>query len=1705
MTNRVNRIGLALVSALAIGILMGTIGLLGLDGPPPVSAQADTTAPTISSVAVTSDPDNGVYGIDDTIEVTVTFSEDVTVTGVPRLGWVIGGNRSKTPGYESTSGSTVVFSYTVAEEDSDTDGIAIAANKLTLNDGSIRDAANNYANPAHSAMAAQANHKVDDIKPRFRSLSLIQSSDGSDGFYNVDNELSVRMTFREQVVVNGEPQLTGASVASDSSNGICNRTDQIRVAILNKVSGVSDCSAVTDSDLNGITGSLGLIRGMDSLQAGDFQGLTGVTSVDLNNNNLASLPAGVFDSLGSLENLYLANNDLGSLPEGVFDNLSNLEGLFLQGNSLSELDSDVFEELSSLEHLDLSSNDLTAVDEDLLDGLNSLGDFAIQYNSIETLPNDLFDGLGALNSLDLKGNGLTEVPSDVFDGLDQLKFLYLDYNDLDNLPGGVFDDLDNLQTLDLDHNQMASFPAGVFGGLSSLTHLDMSDNSLTALPAFPFTGLSKLRSLYLRNNKLSSLSGGALDELAQLRLLLLDGNQIGSLPSGAFDGLAHLETLFLANNPGAPFTLTAELEQKSENTIAVKVVRGVPYNISVELSAEEGSLASTTVSIEGGGTNSEEITVTPTDSNQPQVTVRLVSAEFDDPDDEFTVSGVSLAVGGSLTMTVGTSPPIVGNSPATGAPTISGAAQVGETLTADTSGIADADGLTNVSYSYQWLSSRDTEISGATNSSYTLQESDATKTIRVRVSFTDDGGNDESLTSEATDAVVAAPPATDATLSALTLSGVDFSTFDSTTTSYSGQVANSVSQTTVTPTVNHSGASYLIKLAGVTDSDGVVSLAVGSNVITVEVTAGDQNTSRTYTVTVIRAGPPSTDATLSALTMSGIDFGTFASGTPSYSAQAANSVTQTTVAPAVNDSGASYVVKLSGVTDADGVITLSVGNNVITVEVTAEDDSTTRTYTVTVTRAEPPSTDATLSALTLSGVDFGTFDSTPTSYTAQVANGVSQTTVTPTVNHSGASYVIKLGGMEDPDGEISLAVGSNVITVEVTAEDGSTTRTYTVTVTRVEPPSTDANLSSLALSGVNFGTFDSTTTSYTAQVANGVSQTTVTPTVNDSGASYVIKLGGVEDPDGEISLAVGSNVITVEVTAEDGSTTRTYTVTVTRVEPPSTDASLSGLTLSGIDFGTFASGTTSYTAQVANSVTQTMVTPTVNDSGASYVIKLGAVVDADGVVLLSVGSSVITVEVTAEDDSTTRTYTATVTRAEPPTPELSDDVTLNALTLSGIDFGTFDSTTSSYTAQVANSVSQTTLTPTVSDSGASYVVKLGGVEDDDREISLAVGSNVITIEVTAEDGETTRTYTVTVTRVEPPSTDANLSALALSGIDFGTFDSTTSSYTAQVANNVSQTTVTPTLSDSGASYVIKLGAVVDADGVVLLSVGSSVITVEVTAEDDSTTRTYTATVTRAEPPTPELSDDVTLNALTLSGIDFGTFDSTTSSYTAQVANSVSQTTLTPTVSDSGASYVVKLGGVEDDDREISLAVGSNVITIEVTAEDGETTRTYTVTVTRVEPPSTDANLSALALSGIDFGTFDSTTSSYTAQVANSVSQTTVTPTVNHAGASYVIKLDGTVDSDGVIPLSVGSNAITIEVTAENGGVSRVYTVEVTRSEPATPGTSGQRLVDRYDANNNDTIDKNEVLEAIDDYIFGEGDEAISKGDVIKLINLYLFG
>ena len=96
------------------------------------------------------------------------------------------------------------------------------------------------------------------------------------------------------------------------------------------------------------------------------------------------------------------------------------------------------------------------------------------------------------------------------------------------------------------------------------------------------------------------------------------------------------------------------------------------------------------------------------------------------------------------------------NSQATGKPTISGTARVGQTLYAYVSAIEDTDGLENATFEYQWIRNdgvTDQNISNATDDSYRLVSDDAGKTIKVRVSFNDDASNPEELTSDPTETV----------------------------------------------------------------------------------------------------------------------------------------------------------------------------------------------------------------------------------------------------------------------------------------------------------------------------------------------------------------------------------------------------------------------------------------------------------------------------------------------------------------------------------------------------------------------------------------------------------------------------------------------------------------------------------------------------------------------------------------------------------------------------------------------------------------------------------------------------------------------------------------------------------------------------------------------------------------------------------------
>ncbi|MBC6413467.1 MAG: cadherin-like beta sandwich domain-containing protein, partial [Chromatiales bacterium] len=968
-------------------------------------------------------------------------------------------------------------------------------------------------------------------------------------------------------------------------------------------------------------------------------------------------------------------------------------------------------------------------------------------------------------------------------------------------------------------------------------------------------------------------------------------------------------------------------------------------------------------------------------------------------------------------------------------------------------------------------------VSSSASQSINLIEGGVT-TITVVVTAQDDTMN--TYTIAATRAA-----SSDASLSDLAVSSGELSEpFMSTTLNYTVSVENDIEELTVTPTATNTNATIIVDGTGVNsgDSSQPIALAEGEvTTITIEVTAQAGNIN-TYTIAVNRA--LSDDATLSSLILTDSVGDTpvivapepFDARTFDYNAAVLDTVSTVTVIVSSTNENAEIRVGSDEV-ESGMIFDVALGGpdsaTPIEIEVTAQDRMTTRTYTITVNRAErPDANDATLFNLALvangDAVDFG-FDSTTLNHTVSVGNDIEELTVIPTATNGNAAIRVNSGDVSqsiesgDASNAIPLAEGEvTTITVVVTAQDGSMMNTYTVAVSRAA--SSDASLSGLEVSpGELSETFASTTLNYTVSVENDIERLTVTPTATNDNATIMVNERPVDSgtTSNAIALAEGEvTTITVVVTAQDG-TENSYTIAVTRA--PSSDASLSSLEVSAGELDPeFSSTTLNYTVLVANSIEELMVTATATNANATITVDGTDVDSGDPSQLIELAEgevTTITIIVTAQD-GTMREYTIAVTRAP------SADATLSSLMLTDsvgdtpvrvapepFDAGTFD-----YNAAVLDTVS--TVTVTVSAANENAEIRVGSDEvESGMSFDVALGdpgsATDIEIEVTAQDGMTTRTYTITVNRAErPDANDATLFDLALMLTDTdGTrielspaFASTRTSYSAGVAHTVGNLAVTPTARNSSATIVVNNTSVSSGDSteVLLGDVGQSTdIVVTVTAADGSTTASYTVTVSRA------LSNDATLSNLAVSpGTLSETFGSTTLNYTVSVGNDIEELTVTATATDDNATIMVDDEGVERGSTisAITLTEGAvTTITVVVTAQDG-TENTYTIAVTRA--PSSDASLSNLEMSaGTLVPPFMSDTPDYRVLVANATGTITVTPTANHPQATITVN-DVAVASgnaSSAIELAEGEvTTITVVVTAQDS-TENTYTIAVSRT------------------------------------------------------------
>ena len=478
--------------------------------------------------------------------------------------------------------------------------------------------------------------------------------------------------------------------------------------------------------------------------------------------------------------------------------------------------------------------------------------------------------------------------------------------------------------------------------------------------------------------------------------------------------------------------------------------------------------------------------------------------------------------------------------------------------------------------------------------------------------------------------------------------------------------ADGTSQTTVTV--------YLMDARGniVTAGDAELELSATDG----ELSALTANADRSYTATLTsstRAGPVTVSAKIGGVFLAMNASLEFLPGPASAAASSieaspdvlpADGTSRTTIEVTLRDAfgnraaNAAHTVILSTTNGTlDGFT--AVGDGTYTATLTAPATAGTAVVGATLDGAPLASAalvrfvsgDADLQAIYLDGVPLAGFNRAEENYTVIFPYARESVSVTAAVYDAGASAAVL--------GDGPLAVGPNVVTIVVTAQDGATTKTYTVTVNRAAPvASNHADLSAILMDGEPIPGFLPAHTDYAIHVPNSKSAVAVTGAVYDPRATVTVTGSG--------ALIVGDNRFELTVTAEDGTTTKTYALLVVRDSAPSTptsppsgpqpsgNADLKQLLLDGLDLEpAFSPDRTEYVVR-AEDRESIVLKLSASDGGATYKVNGQAVRPGDGAgegitIPLRPGENRVAIEVTAPNGSK-KVYALRIVRDEPLVP-----------------------------------------------------------------------------------------------------------------------------------------------------------------------------------------------------------------------------------------------------------------------------------------------------------------------------------------------------------------------------------------------------------------------------------------------------------------------
>lgn len=395
----------------------------------------------------------------------------------------------------------------------------------------------------------------------------------------------------------------------------------------------------------------------------------------------------------------------------------------------------------------------------------------------------------------------------------------------------------------------------------------------------------------------------------------------------------------------------------------------------------------------------------------------------------------------------------------------------------------------------------------------------------------------------------------DATLSDLNVSGYPLDkTFYSTTLNYSiGDLPYGTTQLRINATPNNALSTIEYYVDGVKQESNIVNIPeiLGSKTISVKVLANDKVTTQTYNISYNIVA--SDNSYLSKL-VSSVGTIDFIKTNPNYNITVDNEITSVDLTLETEDKNATITVNgaTSFTPKTVTISDLNIGNNSISILVTAQ-NATTRTYNLVIKRLDKQaSNDAYLSSLSVDGYEFDKeFTMNQEEYSiGQIPFETDKLTVNATANMGTSKISYLVNGIKQDSNVVTIPKieGTSAIVVQVTAEDGKTVKNYKITYTKTA--STNAYLSNIIVSKGNLS-FNKNTFAYTVNVDRTVSSIDVTAMTADSTA--IMKINGVTYTSPHTitisPLDAGTTELIILNTAQNG-TVLTYKVTIIKEADP---------------------------------------------------------------------------------------------------------------------------------------------------------------------------------------------------------------------------------------------------------------------------------------------------------------------------------------------------------------------------------------------------------------------------------------------------------------------------------------------------------------------------------------------------------------------------